>query len=167
MRKPAAVLMALLAGMLCLAGVAGAGELSPTKVSAAVHKLPAHSYTVTGRITYPPKYCLPGTGSSYCVPLTAKKVCSGRVSLTVKLGADALLAASKKTVARASGRVSSTCTYSIKTKFKAKLFTAKHAFAPHAKGSSVKVSFAVKFLGNTVLNPKSAKTQTVSASLIQ
>ncbi|MDQ6776559.1 MAG: hypothetical protein M3071_10180 [Actinomycetota bacterium] len=169
MRKPAVVLMGLLGAMLCFGAVASAGVLSPTKVSAGVHKAkhPAYSYTTSGRISYPSQYCLPGTtGANYCVALTAKAVCSGRVSLAVKLGKDSLLASSNATIARASGKVSSTCTYSIKTKFAARLFTAKHRFVAHAKGASVRVSFAVKFLGNSVLNPRSAGTQTVGAKVL-
>lgn len=170
MRKPAVVLMGLLAAMLCLGAVASAGVVAPTKVSAGVHKAkhPAYTYTTTGRITYPSQYCLPGmTGSNYCGTLTAKAVCSGRVSLTVKVGKDSLLGASKKTIARASGKVSATCTYSIKTKFKANLFKAKHAFAKRAKGSTAKVSFSVKFLGNAALNPLSARSQTVSIKVVK
>jgi hypothetical protein len=166
MRKPAVGLI-LLGAMLCFGAVASAGVTAPTNVSAGVKKAkhPAYTYTTSGRISIPSQYCLPGTtGSSYCVPLTAAD-CAGRVSLTVKFSKDALLAASKKTVARASGKVSSKCTYSIKTTFKTKLFTAKKRFARHAKGSSVEVSFAVRFLGNTILNPRSAGTRTVSAAV--
>jgi hypothetical protein len=154
--------------VVCFAAVASAGIISPTKVSVKVHKAkhPAYTWTTTGRITYPHKYCLPGTTSAaYCVPLTAAGVCKGRVSLTVKLGKDRLLAASGKTIKRTTGRVKSNCTYSIRTKFKTKLFTAKHAFAHGAKGSTVKVTFAVRFLGNVVLNPKSARKQTVKAKV--
>jgi hypothetical protein len=168
-RKSAVVMIALVVGMLGVGAVAGAAVLSPTKVSAGVHKAkhPAYTYTTSGKITYPSKYCLPGqTAPNYCVALTNPTVCNGKVSLTVKLGSDALLAASKKTIARATGKVSSKCTYSITTKFKSKLFTAKHSFSKGAKGSTVKVSFAAKFLGNAVLNAKSARTQTITAKIL-
>jgi hypothetical protein len=169
-RKPTVVMIGLAAVMLCFAALASAGVVAPTKVSAGVHKAkrPALTYTTTGRITYPRRYCLAGTTSSaYCVTLTAKKVCNGRVSLTVKLGKDPLLAASNKTIARASGKVKSNCTYSIKTKLKTKPFAAKKSFAAHAKGATVKVSFGIRFLGNAVLNPRNARTQTVKVSVKQ
>jgi hypothetical protein len=166
-RKPAVVLVGLLAALLCFAAVASAGLLSPTKVSVGVKtaKHPAYTYTTTGKITFPSKYCLPGTTTpNYCVGLTNAAVCNGKVSLTIKMGKKSLLAASKKTIARSTGKVSSKCTYSIKTKFKSKLFTAKHAKG--AKGAKVKVTFAVKFLGNALLNAKSASTHTVTAKII-
>ena len=165
--KLAIALIGLVATMLSFGGVASAGVVSPLEVTAHVQKAkhPAFTFTTTGRITFPSQYCLPGTTSSaYCVPLTAA-VCAGKVSLTVKLDKDRLLAHSNKIIKRTTARVKSNCTYSITTKFNAKVFAAKHHFGARDKGASVKVSFAVKFLGNVVLNPKSARTQTVKVKL--
>jgi hypothetical protein len=167
-RKPAAVLIGLLAGMLCFGAVAVAGIVPLVRVTAHVHTAsrPSYTYTTTGSITPPSQYCLPGTtAAAYCVTLTPSAVCTGRVSLTVKLSRDKLLSRSNKTIKRTSGRLRSNCTFSIKTGFPKKYFTSKHPYGAHASGTKVKVSFAVRYLGNVVLSAKSARTQTVTAKV--
>jgi hypothetical protein len=172
-RKPAAVLLGLLAAMLCFGAVASAGIITPTKISASVapkHQIrhPPYTFTTSGKITFPSVYCAPGvTNIAYCVVVTPAEACSGKVSLKVKLGADSILDDAGKTIKTTTGKVSSTCTYSIKVKFPNKDFTASQPYVPHQKGSYVHVSFFAKFLGNPVLNGKTARTQNVVAKLLQ
>ncbi|HWF50825.1 MAG TPA: hypothetical protein VG294_09320 [Solirubrobacteraceae bacterium] len=170
MRKPVAVLLGSLAVVLCFGAVASAGIITPSKVSASVspHHVTKAPYTFTthGTITFSPLYCPPGTTNvAYCTTITKAEACSGKVSLKVKLGPDPILADADTTIKSTTGKVSSNCTYSIKTKFSTKDFTATKIYSAHEKGVYVKVKFSVKFLGNTVLNPKSANTQTVIAKL--
>jgi hypothetical protein len=172
-RKPAAVLLGVLVALLCFGAVAGAtGSVPPIKVSASVsprHQIahPPYTFTTTGRITFPTVYCPPGTTNpAYCTAITAKKACTGKVSLSVSLGRDPILADAKKTIQKTTGKVSNKCTYSIKSKFRKSDFTATSHYVPHQRGSYVYVSFHVKFLGNSVLAAKQARTQNVVAKLI-
>jgi hypothetical protein len=171
-RKPAVVLMGLLAAMLCFGAVASAGIINPTKVGASVSprhiKKAPYTFTTSGKITFPTSYCPPGNSNpAYCVPITAAEACTGKVSLKIVLGKDPILADAKKTIKKTTGKVSSKCTYSIKTKLPKKDFKATSTYTPHQKGAYVHVAMVVKFLGNTVLNPASAHTQTVIAKLTQ
>lgn len=173
MRKYAAVPLGLLVAALCFGAVANAGIITPTKVSASVS--PRHiitgapyKFTVSGTIRFNPIYCPPGTTNpAYCTVITAKQACSGKISLNVGLGKDPILADAKTTVKKTGGKVSSKCTFSIKTKIPKSDLTATSTYVPHQKGSYVFVNFKVKFLGNTVLNAKKARTQYVVAKLTQ
>ncbi|MDQ6806701.1 MAG: hypothetical protein M3065_17445 [Actinomycetota bacterium] len=172
MRKRVAVLLGLLAAMLCFGAVANAGIITPTKVSASVsphHRLGApYNFVVRGSIRFPKLYCPPGTTNpAYCTIITNAHACRGKVSLTVDLGKDPILAAAESQIASTEARVSQQCTYKIRLHFPESDFTATHRYVPHEKGSYVKVRFHVKFLGNTVLNAKGAKTQKVVAKLTQ
>jgi hypothetical protein len=176
-RKPAAVTLGVLVALLCFGAVASAGIINPVKVSASVSpshqiKNPPYTFTTSGKITFPSYICPPGTPkpipgqTNTCAAITAKEACSGKISLSVTLGKDAILADANKTIKKTSGKVSGKCTYSIKTKFPKSDFTAKAPYAPHTAGEYVHVSFHVKFGGNKVLNGKSARTQNVVAKLI-
>jgi len=173
-RKPAAVLLGVLVALLCFGAVADAtGIINPIKVSASVsprHQIskPPYTFTTSGRITFPTLLCPPGTTNpAYCTTITAKEACGGKVSLKVTLGKDPILADANKTIKRTTGKVSGKCTYSIKAKFPKSDFRAtKHYFA-HEKGSYVHVSFHVSYLGDSVLKPKTARTQNVIAKLLQ
>ena len=177
MRKPAAVTLGLLVALLCFGAVASAGIINPIKVSASVsphHQIsnPPYTFTTSGKITFPSYYCPPGTKkpipgqTNTCASITAKEACSGKISLSVSLGRDPILADAKTTIAKTGGKVSSKCTYSIKTKFPTADFTASQTYVPHEKGIYVYVSFHVKFQGNKVLNAQKARTQNVIAKLI-
>ncbi|MDQ6776560.1 MAG: hypothetical protein M3071_10185 [Actinomycetota bacterium] len=176
MRKPVAVLLGSLVAILCFGAVASAGIITPTKVTASVSRpyTPHAPYTfvTSGRIIFSSLYCPPGlTSPAYCAKygaiLTKQEVCRGRVSLKVKLGRDPILGDAGSTIRSTTGRVSSQCTYVIKTKFPKSDFTATKIYRPHDRGVFVRVKFSVKFLGNTLLNARSARTQTVIAKLTQ
>jgi hypothetical protein len=162
----------MLAAMLCFGAVVSAGIITPTKVSANVS--PKHvggapyTFKTTGTISFNPVYCPAGTTNpAYCITITKGEACSGKVSLKVALGSDPLLADAGKTIKSTTGKVDASCNYSIKVKLPKSDSTAKKKFKGSAKGSSVKVKFSVKFLGNVVLNPASAKTATATAKLTQ
>jgi hypothetical protein len=169
-RKPAAVLLGSLAAILCFGAVASAGIITPTKVSASVsphHIIKApYTFVTSGTISFPSLYCPAGTTNpAYCTTITKAEACRGKVSLKVKLGSDPILGDAGNTIASTSGKVSSQCTYSIKTKFPKSDFTATTIYGAHDKGVYVKVKFSANFLGNTLLNAKAAKTQIVIAKL--
>jgi len=171
-RKPAAVLLGSLVALLCFGAVASAGIITPTKVSASVSppyvKAAPYTFVTSGTITFPSLYCPAGTTNpAYCTTITKAEACRGKVSLKVKLGADPILGDAGSTIKSTTGKVSSKCTYSIKTKFPKSDFTATQIYVPHQKGAFVRVKMSVNFLGNTLLNAKAAKTQTVIAKLTQ
>jgi hypothetical protein len=172
-RKPAAVLLGSLAAMLCFGAVASAGIIMPTKVSASVsppHQIadPPYTFTTSGTITFRRRHCPPGTTNpAYCTTITDRDACHGKVSLTVKLGDDPLLADASTIIKTTTANVDGDCTYSIKITFPKSDFTANTRYAPHANGAYVHASFMVSFLGNTVLDPEDARTQTVVAKLLQ
>jgi hypothetical protein len=172
-RKYVAVPLGLLVAVLCFGAVANAaGIITPTKVSASVSPRhvngPPYTFVTSGTIRFNPIYCPPGTTNpAYCTVITAKEACTGKISLKVGLGRDPLLADAKKTIDSTGGKVSSKCTYSIKTKLRKSDFTATTAFRPHQFGAHVFVHFKVKFQGNSVLNAKTARTQYVVAKVLQ
>ncbi len=172
MRKRVAVLLGLVAAMLCFGAVAIAGIITPTKVSASVsprHLLGApYTWVTSGKITFRSLYCPNGTTNpAYCAQITKQQACRGRVSLKVRIGRDPILGDANTTIRNTTGRVSSQCTYNIKTKFPTSDFTATRIYRRHTRGKYVKVTFSVKFLGNSILNAKSARPQNVVAKLTQ
>lgn len=170
MRKPVAVSIALLGAMLCVVAVASAGSIAPSYVSASVsprHRLhPPYKSTVTGTIHY--RKCPHGTTKhNYCTSIPPGHVCTGTVTLHVKLGADPLLADAKKTIKTARGKVRKHCNYSITTTLPAADLTATSRYRPHQRGAFVYVSFLIRFNGNKVLSARSARRQNVVAKLRQ
>jgi hypothetical protein len=173
-RKYAAVPLGLLVAALCFGAVAdAAGIITPIKVSASVSPkfIGAAPYTwvTSGTIRFNPVYCPPGTTNpAYCTTITAKQACSGgKLSLKVHIGRDPLLADANTTVKSTSGKASSKCTYSIKTKIPKADFTSTSHYVLGQRGQRVYVRFRVKFLGTSVLNAKSARTQYVKAVLTE
>lgn len=170
MRRPIAVSIALLGALLSVVAVASAGSIAPSYVSASVsprHKLQApYKSTVTGAVHY--RKCPHGTTKhNYCTDIPPGRVCTGTVTLHVRLGPDPLLADAKHTIRTARGKLSKRCTYSIRTTLPAADLTATSRYRPHQKGAYVFVSFLVRFNGNKVLAARRARRQNVVAKLTQ
>jgi hypothetical protein len=162
--------MGSLVVMLCIGAAAVAATLTPSYVSASVsphHLLKApYTFTTVGTIHY--RHCPHGvTKNNYCVDVAQGQACKGSVSLDVRLGSDPLLADAQKKVLTTSGAVSKKCTYSITTTLPTSVFTATSRFRRHQKGAYVYVKFAARFVGNSVLSPRSARQQNVVARLTQ
>lgn len=113
-------------------------------------KAPPYTYTISGRI------------------VTSANACSGTLSLVVKLDTNPLLGLrSPKSVATATGRVRTTCRFSITVKLTTSEFTANKFFGGLAPGAWEYVSFYLRFNGNRTLQPAQARTQNVLGKLQQ
>jgi hypothetical protein len=103
-----------------------------------------YTFTTRGTLQAPNVNCPPGTTDpDYCTPIRKADACAGKVSIKYKKG-------SKTVSSRRAGISSKSCTYKSTTRFK-------------AGRVSGKLKVVVRFLGNRVLQPRSAKTQTVRA----
>jgi hypothetical protein len=166
-----AVLVGLLGVSLVAVGVANAVQRSRPSVTARVApsriNAPPFAWTTFGSLVLPKQVCPNGaTVFPYCEP-TPASACSGKMSLTVKLGRNPLLADSGKKVASKSLSLRS-CGYSFDTKLPKSVFTSKKKVNNFKRSgdTTVKVSFSVSYGGNSLLTGASARTRTAVAAVI-
>jgi hypothetical protein len=168
-RKLAAVVSTSVLGAALILAAVAAATVSPIGVTARV--TPPHNlkkpftYTIHG-VVVPPKFiCPPGsTNPAYCTQTVPGTACKGNVQITVSLGVDKNLADSDKRIGQFTTPVKVSCNYSLTRTIQYKILTAKKRQA--GKKRYVHVKFNARFLGNTVLSPKSAPQQIVIAKLI-
>jgi hypothetical protein len=171
MKRPLMLLVLSLAVVLCVTATASAAtKASPDKVSAKskpkTDKKKPFRYKISGTITIPLRFCaaggVPGTGAANCLPITCApgvtnaaycavpgiaQICTGKVRIQIKRGS--------KTWGKKNATVGPTCTYKVTVTLKKKL--KKKTLKP----GTLKVK--TRFLGNTVLKARNAKTLTVRA----
>jgi hypothetical protein len=164
----AAVLVASMTLSLGAASAAGP-IITPIKVTARV--LPKHInhgkyiWHTTGTIILPPQVCPFGTTDPrYCLPTTPAD-CAGTMSLIVKVGKDKLLADSGRQIGRQFTKTVG-CNYSFRTFVKRSVYTAKHPLAHDAPIRHTTLILYARFLGNTLVFPKSARVQRVIGKVL-
>jgi hypothetical protein len=165
-------LMALLAGMMLFGAVAGAaGNVAPTRVTAKVRPLhtagPPYTFTTSGKIVRPSVTICPKgtTNPAYCEQVPAG-TCSGTVRITIEMGIDLLLADAGTTLHTSKVRLRSNCTYSSTTKLRKGQFTAGLPVGRHEIGRYARLTFVVRYLGNSVLSAENGPNRTVIAQVI-
>jgi hypothetical protein len=145
--KRLTVALAALFAVLALGAVAqgqSSNRAIPNKLTATTKpkrsKFAPYVFTTRGTLQAPNVNCPPGTTDpTYCTPISRAKACTGKVSIKFKKG--------KKTVSSKKATIGSKCTYKSKATLKA----------------TGKYKVVVRFLGNSVLQPRNAKSQTVRA----
>jgi hypothetical protein len=173
-RKFVALLTGVLVASAAIVGVAFAAQRASSKISAQVtprqispSSTKKANYTWKGRgtLTYG-KYCPNGTSVfPYCETLPKSKACKGKVTWFAKLGSSNLLADSNQRIGSGNAPISANCKYVFSHHFPTSDFVVKKS----KKGQSghVAVSFHVTFTGNSFLKSSSARTQTVTAKVLQ
>ena len=145
--KRLTVALAALFAVLALGAVAqgqSSNRAIPNKLTATTKpkrdKTAPYTFTTRGTLQAPNVNCPPGTTDpDYCTPISRAKACTGKVSIKFKKGT--------KTKSSRTASIKSNCTYKSKVTLKA----------------TGKYKVVVRFQGNAVLQPRSARTQTVRA----
>jgi len=176
--KVVAVVVGLLAVSLVAVDMAGAAGFVPT-TNVVARVLPKHinppsikkaNYTwhVHGNITYPSYYCPNGTHNPpYCARVPKSSACKGKITYTVRMGSDKLLAASGKKIGSGSTTLRGNCTYKFSKHFRTSLFISRHRLKNDKTIRHLGVLFYVHFAGNSVLTARNARVQTVIAKVLQ
>jgi hypothetical protein len=166
----AAVLVALLGVSLVGAASAAGPLIAPIKVTARV--LPKHInsgpyiWHTTGRIILPPLICPAGTTDPKYCRATTPGDCAGRMTLTVKVGKDKLLAASGKQIAFQHITITD-CNYEFVTHVDASVYTAKHPLKNSSTIRHTTLILYVRFLGNALVAAESARVQRVIGKVLE
>jgi hypothetical protein len=179
--KTAAAVAVLGVGLTTAVAVASAAGTIPPKhftanVKPGTDTKPPFKFTVFGHLV-PPKLecsstsstnCVPcphGSKSYYCVPPDSK-VCAGSVEIKVTLGANSNLADSRRTIETVHTPVKNDCTYDETIVIRTSELTSEIPLFRKTKHKTETIFFDARFLGNTVLAPKSADTVTAKAKLV-
>ncbi len=167
-KRPLVLVVLSLAVALIVAAPASAAQTKADKVTAKskpkTDKKSPFKFTISGTVLFPARYCAPGAtpggGPANCIPITCgpgvtnaaycakpggAQLCAGKVRVLVKRGS--------RTWGKKTAKLKANCTFKIAVTLKKKVNKKRLNYG------TLKVS--TRFLGNTVLKARSAKTLTV------